>query len=150
MIQKNISEQIKQAMLAKNVLRLNVLRGLSSAFVNELVAQKKKPQEKLPDEDVLNVIRRAIKQRKDSIEQFKKGGREDLVKSEEDELAILQIYLPQMMSIDEIKKVVETKKIELGVTDKSKVGPLMSVTMKELKGKADGSDVKKVVEELFK
>ena len=150
MIQKNISEQIKQAMLAKNVLRLNVLRGLSSAFVNELVAQKKKPQEKLPDEDVLNVIRRAIKQRKDSIEQFKKGGREDLVKSEEDELAILQIYLPQMMSIDEIKKVVETKKIELCVTDKSKVGPLMSVTMKELKGKADGSDVKKVVEELFK
>src|SRR3989344_3803247 len=138
MIQKNISEQIKQAMLAKNVLRLNVLRGLSSAFVNELVAQKKKPQEKLPDEDVLNVIRRAIKQRKDSIEQFKKGGREDLVKSEEDELAILQIYLPQMMSIDEIKKVVETKKIELCVTDKSKVGPLMSVTMKELKGKADG------------
>ncbi|NQV88049.1 MAG: GatB/YqeY domain-containing protein, partial [Parcubacteria group bacterium] len=76
MIQKNISEQIKQAMLAKDALRLNVLRGLSSAFVNELVAQKKKPQEEISDEDAIDIIRRAVKQRKDSIEQFKKGGRE--------------------------------------------------------------------------
>jgi len=150
MIQKNISEQIKQAMLAKDALRLNVLRGLSSAFVNELVAQKKKPQEEISDEDAIDIIRRAVKQRKDSIEQFKKGGREDLVKSEESELIILQTYLPQMMSVDEIKKVVETKKTELGITDKSKVGLLMSAIMKELKGKADGGDVKKIVEELFK
>ncbi|NQV88486.1 MAG: GatB/YqeY domain-containing protein, partial [Parcubacteria group bacterium] len=97
-----------------------------------------------------DIIRRAVKQRKDSIEQFKKGGREDLVKSEESELIILQTYLPQMMSVDEIKKVVETKKTELGITDKSKVGLLMSAIMKELKGKADGGDVKKIVEELFK
>ena len=148
-LHQQIKNQIKEAMLAKQAIRLSVVRGLSAAFTNELVAQKKKPNEELSDEDCLNVIRRLVKQRKESIDQFKKGGREDLVKDEEAELLILQTYLPQMMSKDEIRKVAEAKKMSMNVTDKSKLGMFMGAVMKELKGKAEGNDVKEVVEALF-
>jgi len=148
-MQDKIREQIKQAMLARESEKLNVLRGILSAFTNELVAKGLKPQDKLPDEDCIAVIRRLAKQRKDSIEQFEKGGRADLSAVEKVELAILETYLPQMISKDEIRKVATAKQAELGMTDKSKMGMLMGAVMKELKGKADGGDVKEVVEGLF-
>lgn len=148
-LQQQIRDGIKQAMLAKDSVRLNVLRGLVSAFTNELVAQKRKPQEELNDEEALNVIKRSVKQRKDSIDQFRAGGREDLVASEEAELAVLQTFLPATMSKDAIRAIAEKKKVELGVTDKSKMGVFMGAVMKELKGQADGADVKEVVESLF-
>ena len=97
----------------------------------------------------LAVIRRGVKQRKDAIEQFTKGGRPELADNEKTECAILETYLPQMMSRDEIRTIAETKKAELNITDKSKVGQLTGAIMKELKGKADGADVKAVVDELF-
>ena len=149
MLQNKIKEEVKKAMLAREATRLNVLRGMLAAFTNELVAQKKKPNEELPDEDALNVIKRLVKQRKDSIEQFGKGGRADLVKTEEEELAVLATYLPQTTSKEDIRKVAEAKKVALGITDKTKMGILMGNVMKELKGKADGADVKEVVESLF-
>ncbi len=148
-LQQKIQGEIKGAMLAKDKVRLNVLRGLVTAFVNEVIAQKRKPQDDLADEDALNVIRRGVKQRKDSIEQFKAGGRADLVASEEAELTILQTFLPATMNKDDIRAVAEKKRIELGVTDKSKLGIFMGAVMKELKGKADGADVKEVVEAMF-
>ncbi|MFO0718964.1 MAG: GatB/YqeY domain-containing protein [Candidatus Paceibacterota bacterium] len=148
-LQQQIRDGIKQAMLSKDSVRLNVLRGLVSAFTNELVAQKRKPQEELNDEEALNVIKRSVKQRKDSIDQFKAGGRDDLVASEESELAILQTFLPATMSKDAIRAIAEKKKAELGVTDKSKMGVFMGAVMKELKGQADGADVKEVIESLF-
>lgn len=144
-----IKSQIKEAMLARDTLRLSVVRGLVAAFTNELVAKNRKPTEELSDEEVLTVIRRAVKQRKDSIEQFKAGGRQDLVDSETAELALLEKYLPQMMSRAEIKKIAETKKAELGFADKAKLGQFVGMLMKELKGKADGGDVKSVAEELL-
>lgn len=97
----------------------------------------------------LAVIKRSVKQHKDSIEQFKRGGREELVKEEEAELKILETYLPQMMGRDEIRKAAEKIKEKLGVTDKSKAGSFIGAVMKELKGKADGADVKAVVDELL-
>ena len=148
-LQSDIKAQIKEAMLAKDQLRLGVVRGLVAAFTNELVAKQRKPTEELSDEEVLAVIRRAVKQRKDSIEQFKSGGRQDLVDSESAELSVLEKYLPQMMSRDEIKKAAEKKKAELGITDKAKLGQFVGMLMKELKGKADGGDVKAVAESLF-
>jgi len=149
MIHKEIKEKVKEAMLAKDQVRLLVLRNMLSAFTNELVTKKRMPNEELSDEDAIAVIRRLTKQRKDSIEQFTKGGRTDLVENEQAELKILETFLPQMMSKEEIKKIAEAKKTELGITDKAKSGMLMSGIMKELKGKADGNDVKAVVEELF-
>lgn len=132
-------------MLAKESIKVEVLRSLVAAFVNELVAKRRKPNEELSDEDALSVIRRQAKQRKESIEQFRMAGREDLAKSEETELGYLETYLPQMMSREDIRAVVEKKKQELGITDKSGMGKLMGSVMQELKGKADGNDVKEVV-----
>jgi uncharacterized protein YqeY len=148
-LHQQIKDQVKKAMLARDTVRLNTLRGLLAAFTNESVAKKRKPDIELSDEEAMDVIRRSVKQRKDSIEQFTTGGRMDLVKSEQAELDVLQTYLPQMMSRDEIKKVVDAKKAELGVTDKSGAGKLMGIVMKELKGKADGDDVKAMVDGVF-
>ena len=135
--------------MAKDSVRLETYRNMLSSFTNELVSKGKKPNEMLVDEEAIAVITRLSKQRKDSIEQFKKGGREDLVAKEQAELSILETYLPKLMEASEVKKIAEAKKTELGITDPAKKGMLMSALMKELKGKADGATVKEVVDSLF-
>ena len=129
-------------MLKKDTLRLTVLRNISSTFTNEMIAKKMTAPE-LTDEDATTIIRRLVKQRKDSIDQFTKGNRMDLVKNEEDEMKILETFLPQMMSREEIEKVVKAKVAEAGTIDKAKLGQFMGGIMKELKGKADGMLVKR-------
>ena len=94
MLQDNIKKSIKEAMLERDAVRLETLRGMSAAFVNELVARSRKPDETLSEEEALAVVKRLIKQHKKSIEQFKLGQREDLVRQEEAELKILESYLP--------------------------------------------------------
>ena len=146
-LHQQIKDEIKEAMKAKDQVRLTVVRGLVSSFTNELVSLKRMPQDELTDEEVLNVIRRAVKQRKDSIEQFTKGQREDLADNERGELRILETYLPAQMSREEVLKIAQLKKTELNI-DASKKGMFMGALMKELKGKADGEIVKSVVDEL--
>ena len=148
-LQEKIKADMIQAMRDRKTVCVNVLRGLMAGFTNELVSKKKKPDEAMTDEEATVVIVRAIKQRKDSIEQFKKGGRSDLVATESDELAVLEEYSPKFMSLDEILKIARKKREKIGVTDKSKMGQLMGALMKELKGRADGADVKIAVESLF-
>ncbi len=148
-IHKTIKDQIKEAMIKKDALRLLVLRGVSAAFTNEMIA-KKMPGDEMPDEQALEVIRRLVKQRKDSIEQFTKGGRLDLAKNEQAEMEILEKFLPKMMDREEIVKIVSAKKAEVGDIDKTKLGQFMGGIMKDLKGKADGAIVKEVIEEMFK
>ena len=149
MLHEKIKNGIKDAMMAHDALRLKAFRAMSAAYTNELVAKNRKPQEMLKDEEALAVIGKLAKQRKDSIEQFKKGGRKDLVKEEEDELKIFETYLPKMMSRGEVEKIALEKKKELGISDSGKKGALMSLLMKELKGRADGATVKEVVDSLF-
>ncbi|HJN62819.1 MAG TPA: GatB/YqeY domain-containing protein [Candidatus Paceibacterota bacterium] len=149
MIHTDLKKEMQEALKAKEEVRLSVIRGLLSAFTNELVTKKRKPDGELSDEEAMEVISRGAKQRKDSIEQFRKGGREDLAQKEEEELKILENYLPEMMSCKEIEKIAQAKKEEMGVDDKAKMGMLMGAIMKELKGKANGEDVKTVVEGLF-
>lgn len=149
MIHEKIKGEVKQAMLEKNQVKLSVVRGLISAFTNELVAQKKKPDEMLDDETTLAVIRREAKKRKDSISQFEAAGRTDLADSEKAELEYVEIYLPQLLSREQIKPIALAKKTELAVTSKSDAGKLMNILMKELKGQADGTDVKAIVDEIL-
>ncbi len=158
MIHENIKEQVKQAMKDKDAVKLTTMRSLVAAFTNELVAKKRKPDERLADDEALAVIKRAVKQRKDSIEQFTAGGRQDLVESEQAELAILETFLPQQMSEAEIMPIAEKKKAELGLASKADslnpnrsgdAGKLMSALMKELAGRADGATVKAVVEKIL-
>ena len=149
MTHQELKEAIKDAMRAKDAVRLSVLRGISAAATNELVSKQRKPDEMLSDEDLMTVIIRASKQRKDSIEQFEKGGRADLADSEKAELAILETMLPAQMSRDEIVAAAKAKAAEMGVTDKTGANKLMGMLMKDLKGKADGTVVKEIVEGLF-
>jgi len=148
-LQQTIKDSTKDAMKARDSVRVTVLRGLSTAFVNELVAKGQTPQSEISDEDALNVIKRASKQRKDALEQYTKGGREDLADIEKAELAIIEEFLPTLMSQDEIRPIVEAKIAELEVTDKSGAGKLIGALMRDLNGKADGGDVKAVVDELL-
>ncbi len=149
MLHEQIKNGIKEAMLAKDALRLKAFRAMSAAFTNELVAKNRKPTKTLTDEEAVSVIGKLSKQRKDSIEQFKKGNREDLVKEEEAELSILETYLPKLMEKSEIEKMVKNKKEELGIDDGAKKGVLMQALMKDLKGKTDGRVVKEVLDSLF-
>ena len=154
-MQTDIRDQMKQAMIAKDVVKLNVLRGLIAAFTNENVAKRTKPDEELTDEDALIVIQRQAKQRKDSIEQFEKGGRPELADAEKTELAFLESYLPAQMSEDEIEEYVKKKikELESAPMFQSRSRPnasgFMGLIMKELKGKADGTLVKQAVNKIF-
>lgn len=148
-LHEQIKGALKPAMMAKDTVRLSVIRGMLAAFTNELVATGGMPQDILADESVLKVIKRLSNQRKDSIQQFIDGGRPELADGEKAELAILESYLPTLMSQEEIKPIAEAKKAELGITDKAKAGQLTGAIMKDLAGKADGNDVKAVVDSLF-
>ena len=148
-LHEQIHAQMVEALKAKDQVKLLVLRGLLTAFMNELVATKRKPDEKLKDDEVIAVIKRAVKQREDSIEQYTKGNRPELALVEEKEREILSTYLPETMSRDKIEAIAKAKKKELGIDDKAKMGMLMGAVMKETKGEADGKDVKEIVESLF-
>lgn len=147
-MQDKIQEQIKEAMRAKDQTKLNTLRGVVSSFTNESVAKGRTPQDKLSEDEALVVIKRLVKQRKDSIEQFLKGGRKDLAENEEAEMKILEQFLPAQMSEEKIKEIAKKKISEMGI-DKQKIGILIGSVMKECGGNADGSIVKKIVEELL-
>lgn len=144
-----IKDSLKDAMKAKEATRLRVIRSILTALTNELVATGKTPQDTLDDAQVLSVIKRLAKQRKESIVQYEAANRPELAEPEKEELIVLESYLPQLMSQDEIRPIAEAKKAELGIEDKSKLGMLVGTIMKELQGKADGADVKAVVESLF-
>jgi uncharacterized protein YqeY len=148
-LHESLKESLKEALKAKEAVRLQTIRSMLTAFTNELVATNRKPQDWLNDAEVLIVIKRLAKQRKESIVQYEAANRPELAAPEKDELVILESYLPQMMSQDAIRPIAEAKKAELGVEDKSKLGILVGAVMKELAGKADGGDVKAVVESLF-
>ena len=148
-LHQEIRDGLKIALKAKEEVRLRTIRGMLTAFTNEAVTTGGTPQTQLTDEQVLSVIKRLAKQRKESIVQYEAANRPELAVPEKAELIELETYLPQMMSQDEIRPIAEAKKAELGIDDKSKMGQLMGAIIKELAGKADGGDVKAVVESLF-
>ena len=148
-LHEDIKASLKDALKAKEEVRLRTIRNMMTSFTNEAVATGGTPQTLLSDEQALAVIKRLAKQRKESIVQYEAANRPELAVPEKDELVVLESYLPQMMSQDEIRPIAEAKKAELGIDDKSKMGMLMGAIIKELAGRADGGDVKAVVESLF-
>ena len=144
-LHQDIKSQMVVAMKAKDAVRLSVIRGLLASFTNEAVSKKRKPDEELSDDEALIVISRTVKQRKDSIEQFEKGGRKDLVEAEKSELVILETYLPVQMSRGEIEKYIKSKSLP-PVSEKNK---FMGMVMKELKGRVDGVIVKEVIDTIL-
>lgn len=148
-LHETIKASLKEAMKAKDAVKLRTVRSILTGFMNESVATGGTPQSVLEDDKALAVIKRLAKQRKESILQFEANARPELAVPEKEELVVLESYLPQLMSVEEIRPIAEAKKAELGVDDKSKMGVLVGAIMKELAGKADGADVKAVVESLF-
>ena len=140
-LHESIKAGIPDAMRAKDEVKLRTLRSLVTAMTNEAVSKNRKPDEFLTDEEALAVLKRASNQRKDSIEQFEKAGRMDLVEPEKAELAVIEALLPAQMSRDEIEVVVKAKMAEMGVSSKADAGKFTGAVMKDLKGKADGGEV---------
>lgn len=146
-IHESIKTSIPDAMRAKDEVRLRTVRSLVTMMTNEVVAKKRMPNEFLTDEEALVVLKRAANQRKDSIEQFTAAGRAELAEPEIAELAIITSYLPTLMSREEIASIVDARIAELGPIDKAGAGKFMGAIMKELAGRADGPDVKSVIDE---
>jgi uncharacterized protein YqeY len=148
-IHEQIKAGIPEALKARDEVRLRTYRSLSAAMTNEVVAKKRKPDEFLTDEEALAVIKRAANQRKDSIQQFEAAGRNELAAPEKEELAVLESLLPTQMTREEIEVVAKAKLAETGPIDKNGMGKFMGALMQELKGRADGGDVKAVVDSLL-
>jgi len=145
-IKENILKDLKEAQKAREVNRVRLLRGLISSINNAKIDKCSE----LDEEEIIEVLRREVKQRKDAIDQYQKGGREDLVKSESKEVEVTEEYLPKMMSKQRIE--VEVKKIinKTGANGISDMGKVMGQAMDKLKGRADGAEVKKVASKFLK
>ena len=142
MLTDQITADLKQAMLAKDAVRLGTLRMLKSAIEYHKIASK---QEQLTDADIVAVIKKQIKQRQDSIEGFEKGGRTDLAEKETAELAILKSYLPAELSPAQIEEIVQATITELGATSKADMGKVMKAVQAKLAGRADNKLVSQIV-----
>jgi len=136
-LQQRVDSDLKEAMRAKDVTKLGVLRMLKSALKYAAIA-KSGAEAELSDAEAVQVIRKQAKQRQDSIESFEKGGRAELADKEKQELAILNTYLPQGMSPDELAKVVRETIAELGATSKAQMGAVMKALQAKVGGRADG------------
>lgn len=146
-IKDQIMADLKQAMKNKEQDRLRVLRSLKSKLLEREISERKGGEASLSDEQTVEVLMKAAKQRKESIEQFEKGDRGDLADSEKKELEIIESYMPEMLSENEIRDIAREKIDQLGAENMADMGQVMGVMMKELKGKAEGSLVSKVVKE---
>ncbi len=142
-LKEKIKNNLKDAMKSGDNITRGVLRLLSSDIKNEEIKQKKESA----DDDVLKIIKRNIKNRKESIEQYKTGGRKDLAEQEKKELEILEKYMPEQIGKDEIRKTVSGVIEKLGEVSTSDFGKVMGMAMKEIGGNVDGNAVSEIVRE---
>jgi len=161
MLQEKINEDLKKAIQEKNELAVLALRGLNAAVHNKKIEKRTKlskqekdltkleKESKLTEEEILEVISSEAKKRKDAIDEFRKGGRDDLVEKEKRELEILKKYLPEQMNEEQIKKEAKKAIEEVGASGPQEMGKVMGVLMPKLKGRAEGGMVSKIVQELL-
>jgi hypothetical protein len=136
-LSERVDTELKEAMRAKDATRLGVLRMLKSALKYGAI-EKAGAEGELNDADAVQVIRKQVKQRQDSIESFEKGGRPELAEKEKAELAILNSYLPQQLPPDELAKIVRETITEVGATSKAQMGAVMKALQTKIAGRADG------------
>lgn len=146
-IKASILEELKSAMKQKKADRLRVLRSLKAKILEKEISERKGGESELSDEQIVEVLMKAAKQRKESIDQFEEGGRDDLVQKEKMELEIIEEFLPEMMDEDEVRTAVRAQIEKLGATGMQDMGKVMGVMMGKLKGKAEGSLVSRIVKE---
>ena len=143
MLSENIENDLIEAMKSKDENTLLVLRGLKSAIKNKEIEKKAE----LEDADIVGVIQSQIKSRRDAIDMYEKGGRAELAEKEKKEIEILNKYLPEQMSEEDIRREVKSAITETSASDIKDMGKAMGIVMGKLKGKADGSMISKIVKE---
>ena len=148
MLKQKIQEDLKQSMLARDEFRTSAIRMLKSAIQYHEI-QKGGAGYEATDEDVIEVIGREVKKRNEAIELYKKGGRQELADKEQKELEILKSYLPEQMSEDEIRKLVEEAISQTGAKTPQDMGKVMGTLMPKVKGRADASLVSNIVREFL-
>ncbi|WP_026584460.1 GatB/YqeY domain-containing protein [Bacillus sp. J33] len=140
---ERLNEDMKQAMRNKEKEKLTVIRMIKASLQNEAI----KLGEELNEEQELTVLSREVKQRKDSLHEFEKAGREDLVEKIRTELQYVELYMPKQLTEEEVSKIVAETVAETGASSKADMGKVMAAIMPKVKGKADGSLVNKLVQQ---
>ncbi|BFH12832.1 GatB/YqeY domain-containing protein [Paenibacillus dendritiformis] len=142
-LSQRLNEDMKQAMKSQDKFKLSTIRMVRSAIKNVEIDVKRT----LNDDEVLEILGREIKQRKDALQQFESAGRDDLADSLKDEIEILTQYLPAQLSEEEIKEIVQKAIQETGASSKADMGKLMGALMPKVKGRADGKLVNTIVQQ---
>ncbi len=146
MLKEKIEDDLKKALKEGDSLKRDVLRYLLTVIKNFQIETRAK-EKKVEDEDVIKLIRRQVKQRREAISQYRQGNRQDLAQKEEKEISIVEKYLPAQFSEEDLRELVKKKIKEAEIQDRSDFGKLMGIVMREVKGQADGNLVRKIVEE---
>ena len=139
---EKIDSEIKASMLAKDSIKLNTLRMLKSALKYYQIEKK---LDAVSEADLITVVQKQVKQHQDSIESYRSANRDDLLKKEEAELAILQTYLPKSLSSQELEALIEESIAEVGATSKAQMGQVMKAAMAKAAGRADGKSINAIV-----
>ena len=145
-LEKKIAGDLKNSIKNKDAVRTSTLRMITASMQNLAIEKQVK---ELEDGDILKIISKQMKQRHDSIESFKKGGREDLVEKETKELEILKTYLPEQLSDKKVEDIVKKVIKDTGASSKADFGKVMKQVMQETKGQADGKTVSAMVQKLL-
>ena len=144
--QERLAQEIKAAMLAKDADRLNALRMLKSAVG---YAQIERKTDNLSDADFVAVVQKEVKKRRDSVEQFEKGGRPELAEKEKQEIATLEIFLPKALTPEELEQLVKAVIQETGASSKKDMGTVMKTAQAKVAGRADGKSISTLVGKLL-
>lgn len=146
-LKDRISEEIKVAMKAKDKVRLETVRSIKKVILEKESTLRAQGQETLTESQELEVLTQLAKQRRDSVEQYRKAGREDLAEQESQELAILEEYLPKQLSDQEVAAIIDEVIAAVGATSAKDMGKVMGAVMQQLKGRADGQKIQAIVKE---
>lgn len=144
-----LTTDLKDAMRSRDAVRLRTIRSLRAALQDQEIAQRQGGEASLSDADVLAVVQKQAKQRRDAIEQYEEADREDLAAKERDELAIIETYLPEQMSEEDIREVVAGIAERTGATSMADMGKVMGAAMQQLRGKADGRLVQQAARDVL-
>ncbi len=144
-----LTEDLKQAMKAKDAVRLRTIRSLRAALKEKEIAERRDGEAHLSEEQVLAVVQKQAKQRRDAIAQYEPAGRDDLAAKEQEELEIIEAYLPKQLGDEEIRRVVQEIVAATGASSMREMGKVMGAAMEQLRGRADGRRINEIARELL-
>ena len=144
-IKEKLQQDLKESLKKKDTLRLNTVRSIINAIKNKEIDLRRE----LEEEEIYGILTTLAKQRRESIEQYEKGGRQDLVEQETKELEIIKEYLPEQLSEEEIEKIVKETIEEVNATSMKDMGKVMKAVMPKVKGRADGKKVNEMVKKIL-